>query len=207
MRSLSWLLALAAAAPLAAETGHDAWLRYAELQGGALRIYDTLPATVTAFGDSVVIQAAQRELIRGVRGMLGRTLRSEGRLPQESAIILGTLQAVSHITAPLPDLKLEDSYWLKTVTVGGRFCLLIAAPNDRGVLYGVFALLRKIALGEPVSRLDERQAPYAAVRWVNHWDNLDGSIERGYGGRSLFFENNQVRAELGPARDYARLLA
>ena len=207
MRFLSLLLALAAALPLSAETGHDAWLRYAEIQGDARRIYDSLPAAVTAFGDSAVIEAAQRELIRGVRGMLLRTLRREGRLPQESAIILGTFEAVKHIAAPPPDLKVEDSYWLKTVTVGGRPCLLIAAPNDRGVLYGVFALLRKIALGEPVSQLDERQVPYASVRWVNHWDNLDGSIERGYGGRSLFFENNQVRADLGPARDYARLLA
>ena len=47
----------------------------------------------------------------------------------------------------------------------------------------------------------------APVRWVNQWDNLDGSIERGYGGRSIFFENRKVRADLTRAAEYARLLA
>ena len=58
----------------------------------------------------------------------------------------------------------------------------MAAADERGLLYGSFALLRKIALGEPLAALDERTAPYAPVRWVNQWDNLNGTIERGYGG-------------------------
>src|SRR6185312_903552 len=81
------------------------------------------------------------------------------------------------------------------------------AGNDHGVLYGTFALLRKIALGEPIRDLDETQTPYAPVRWVNQWDNLNGTIERGYGGRSIFFDDNNVRTDLSRASDYARLLA
>ena len=84
---------------------------------------------------------------------------------------------------------------------------LITARNGRGVLYGVFALLRKIALGIPVARLEDQQSPFAPIRWVNQWDNLDGSIERGYGGKSIFFEDSNVRADLSRVRDYARLLA
>ena len=55
--------------------------------------------------------------------------------------------------------------------------------------------------------LDEKQAPYAPIRWINQWDNLDGSIERGYGGRSIFWENGHVRKDLSRVAEYGRLLA
>ncbi len=58
-----------------------------------------------------------------------------------------------------------------------------------------------------IGRLDEKQSPAAPVRWVNQWDNLDGTIERGYGGRSIFWENGHARADLTRVREYGRLLA
>ena len=207
MRVLGLALAFLATVPLRAETGYEAWLRYAPFDAASARQrYGALPAAVVALGDSVVIQAAQQELIRGVRGMLGRTLRIEARLPEESKIVLGTFDAIKNLAGLRADLK-EDGYWLRTVTLEGRAGLVVTAPNDRGVLYGVFALLRKIALAESITPLDEKQVPYAPVRWVNQWDNLDGTIERGYGGPSVFFEKNDVRGDLGRVRDYARLLA
>src|SRR5262249_25366860 len=68
-------------------------------------------------------------------------------------------------------------------------------------------LLRKIGLGEAIDALDERVGPFAPVRMLNHWDNLDGSIERGYAGRSIFFENDNMVENLSRVRDYARLMA
>ena len=79
--------------------------------------------------------------------------------------------------------------------------------NDRGVLYGTFALLRKIALHQDLTHIDEQSNPFASIRWTNEWNNLDGSIERGYAGRSLFYDANNVVADLTRAADYARLLA
>jgi alpha-glucuronidase len=203
-------LTLLATPALRAETGYDAWLRYAPLEDESARQrYATLPAAVTACGDSALLQSAREELIRGLRGMLGRTLRIEAHLPRESAIILGTFGDLAKTTPALSlTAKLaDDGYWLKTVTVDGLPRLVIAAPNPRGVLYGVFGLLRKMGLREPVSPLDEKQEPYAPVRWVNEWNNLDGTIERGYGGRSIFYEGDDVRADLSRVRDYARMLA
>jgi len=193
---------------LHAETGYDAWLRYAPIDNAAaLQRYSALPAVVVALGDSPEIGAAQEELIRGVRGMLGHTLRVETHLPDESAIVLGTLAAIeeaapgAHLNG---DLK-QDGYRLKSMVLRGHPCLVIAGGSGRGVLYGAFALLRRIALQEPASALDER--PSAPVRWVNQWDNLDGTIERGYGGRSIFFEDGHVTSDLSRVRDFARLLA
>jgi len=100
-----------------------------------------------------------------------------------------------------------DGFRLKTVRQGSARYTVVAGGTERGILYGVFALLRMIALEQPVDSLDETEVPYAPIRWVNHWDNLDGSIERGYGGRSIFWNNGHARAELSRVSDYGRLLA
>lgn len=203
------LFGTACAYPLLAESSHDAWLRYAPIEEAARGKYASLPAAVTVVGDSPTLGAAQGELIRGVRGMLGKTLRARRELPAEKAIVLGTfgsMQAVVpdfHARGPLG----EEGFWLTTQQVHGFSCLIVTALNDRGVLYGVFALLSKMARNEDVSSIDEVQRPYAPLRWVNQWDNLDGSIERGYGGRSIFFEDGKVRSDLTRVREYARLLA
>jgi alpha-glucuronidase len=168
-----------------------------------------VPAVVAGLGDAVPIESARRELLLGIRGMLGRTVRLDSRVPNESAIVLGALsrmrQAFPQLDAAA-DLE-PDGYWLKTVRAGTVRYTIVTAANDRGVLYGAFALLRKIALGEPVGDLDEKQSPFAPVRWINQWDNLDGSIECGYGSRSIFWENDHAREDLTRAGEYGRLLA
>jgi len=206
----SIFVATLATACLHAESGNDAWLRYQPIEGAALaRVRASLPAVVTTLNDADPEASARSELIRGLRGLVGRTLRTEEQIPKENAIVLGTLDELGRaapqwrLHATLP----EDSYWLKTVVDGGPRYTVVTASNPRGVLYGAFALLRKIALGEPFDSLDERVAPYAPIRWVNQWDNLDGSIERGYGGRSIFWEDGHARGDLSRVAEYGRLLA
>jgi alpha-glucuronidase len=209
IRAALAMLALAALAPARAETGYDAWLRYKPLDPAIRPMYARLPAAVVAADGSPALETARQELLRGVRGMLGRTLRIESRLPAEDAIVLATFDSLPRLA---PGLKvrpetIQDSYFLETTALDGHSVLLIAAPNDRGVLYGVFAFLRLMALHREIENLDVRESPYAPIRWTNEWDNLDGTIERGYAGRSIFFENGHVAADLGRVRDYARLLA
>lgn len=191
------------------ETGADAWLRYAPLGAVAAHKYENVPASVVAFGQSPLIDSAKSELVRGVRGMLGRTLRDDANLPQEPAILLGTFAELNPTVPNLaagPRLR-EDGFMLTTQKVRGFDCIVIAAENKRGVLYGVFALLSKIARGESISAMRETQEPAAPLRWADEWDNLNGTIERGYAGPSIFFENGNVRADLTRAGEYARLLA
>jgi alpha-glucuronidase len=204
------LLTVLAAAALDAESGRDAWLRYAPLDEPALtQARAGVPAVITAAGDSPVVTSARDEVLRGVHGMLGRTLRAESGLPREDAIVIGTVDSLRAGApsldpgGPLP----ADAFRIRTVTVGSLHYTLIAGGNANGTLYGVFEYLRKVALGAPLTSLNDEQAPYAPVRWVNEWDRLDGSIERGYGGNSIFFENGKVREDLTRAAEYARLLA
>ena len=123
--------------------------------------------------------------------------------------MVGTLARLRQAVPGLPfDGTLPaDGYWLKTTTIGGARYLLIAGESDRAVLYGAFALLRKMAIGDSIISLDEKQGPSAPIRWVNEWNNIDGSIERGYGGRSIFWEEGHIRDDLARVNDYGRLLA
>jgi alpha-glucuronidase len=194
------ILSALAVLSLHAETGRDAWLRY------TAKYSQPLPAVVATLSDSVVTDSARSEIIRGIRDMTGKTLRVESGTPKEPAIILSTLDKLPAQWNLHASLE-RDGYWLKTITSGGVRYTVVTASNDRGVLYGMFALLRKMSLGETIGELDERQSPAAPVRWVNQWDNLDGTIERGYGGRSIFWENGRARQDLSRVGEYGRLLA
>jgi alpha-glucuronidase len=185
-RRIGYLFACMTAFSLHAETGYNAWLRYQPLSARVAG------ADIQALGDSVTLlggsEVSREELSRGLKGMLGRVPRLN--------------VAGSDFEANLP----ADGFRIKTVRQGSAHYTVIAGGTDRGVLYGVFALLRKIALEQPVESLDETEVPHAPIRWVNHWDNLDGSIERGYGGRSIFWENRRARSDLSRVSDYGRLL-
>src|SRR5882762_10466527 len=212
LRTTIWLVFFVAIQPetlLRAQSGHDAWLRFARLDAPTAQMYETLPATVVVLGQSVVLERAQRELTRGIKQMLEKTVRTQPHLPQETSFILGTLKEVQ---AAVPGIRAkrkiaDDAFWLIKRQAHGFLRVIITGSTDRGVLYGVFAFLSKIARNESIATLDELQEPYAPLRWVDQWDNLDGRIERGYAGSSIFFANGAVRDDLTVVNDYARLLA
>jgi alpha-glucuronidase len=210
-RAAFWALMVAALVPVSAraDTGYAAWLRYAPLTPAKRSKYDALPAAVVVAGNSQLLETSQAELIRGVRGMLGRTLRAEQALPTENSIVLIPLDRLRTLVPGLqaPHSLEAGGYWIGTARLHGYDCLIITGADAQGVLYGTFDLLRRIALGKNVRDLHVTEQPSAPVRWVDQWDNLSGRIERGYGGRSIFFDNGSVRADLTRASDYARLLA
>jgi alpha-glucuronidase len=192
-----------------AETGADAWLGYAPLGTEEAIEYKSLPDLVVAPGGSEVLSSAKNELRHGLQGMLGRRVRFTVAAPTESAIVIGTVEQIRTI-APHFGIRQNlqgDGFWLTSGKVHGFRCIVIAGGTDHGVLYGVFAFLRTIAEHHAVWSLNDLERPSAPVRWVNQWDNLDGSIERGYAGRSIFFANGSVRPDLTRVSEYARLLA
>lgn len=84
--------------------------------------------------------------------------------------------------------------------------VVIAASTDRGWLYGAFELIQQMQMENPLSGLDVRKEPVMPLRMLNHWDNMDGSIERGYSGNSFFFEKDEILIDERTVT-YARLLA
>ena len=203
---------LVAATTAGAESGHDAWLRYEPKQTPAARAaYNRLPATVVVFGrPSPVVANARDELVKGLRGLLGREVTAAQSVGPEGAFVVGTEEAAGQylhdMTGDAP-IGNPEGFRLKRSNATRAPIIAILGGSDRGALYGVFAVLRHLAVAPEAPFPDGVQRPSAPLRWVNHWDNLDGSIERGYGGRSIFFDGGEVRQDLTLAGEYARLLA
>jgi alpha-glucuronidase len=204
------LVLLLVPAALSAEDGRAAWLRFARLAAPeAQRAGRDLPATVITFENSAPVSKARDELVAGVRGLLGTELTTAtGRQPG-AAIVLGTLRRLREAwpeltsTTTLP----ADGFQIRSTAIGGTRYLVVAGESDRAVLYGAFAVLRTLAVGRPVMQMDAAEAPAAPLRWVNEWNNIDGSIERGYGGRSIFWDGGRIRDDLSRVDEYGRLLA
>ncbi len=84
--------------------------------------------------------------------------------------------------------------------------LSLLASDENGVLYGAFEILRELSCGKNLEDISVAKAPSNPLRMMNHWDNMDGSIERGYSGQSFYFENREIVVN-ERTRDYARFMA
>jgi len=84
--------------------------------------------------------------------------------------------------------------------------VMIEASDSAGILYGSFELIRQMQMEKELKTLDIKKKPDMPLRMLNHWDNMDGSIERGYAGDSFFFVNNEMVVD-ERIHTYARLLA
>ena len=91
-----------------------------------------------------------------------------------------------------------EGFRIRSVRLGGHPATVIASEGEVGALYGAFHLLRLVQTLRPVDDLDVSQRPRLRLRMLDHWDNLDGSIERGYAGRSLW-DWKALPGDAGPA--------
>lgn len=171
--------------PAWAEDAYDLWLRYRRVEAPQLQHYRIHATAVVAESRGATLDAAAAELRRGLKGLLG--VEPSSRL-QDGAILIGTPRtspAIARLALPLKKLG-EEGYLIRTSRVRGRRVTVVAANSAVGVLYGSFALLRRIQTRHPLVALDVSDAPKLTLRTLNHWDNLDGSVERGYAGKSLW---------------------
>lgn len=179
------LFLLLATGAARAEDGHDLWLRYVPVTAPAS--YRNAATAIIEQGHSPSLDAAAGELKRGLDGLLAQTTPMS-QAAAEGSIIIGTPQSSPLVAAlKLPLAKAgDDGFVIKSTRIDGHVVTVIAANRDIGVVYGVFAYLRRIQTGQAISGLEITDAPRLMVRVLDHWDNLDGSIERGYGGASLW---------------------
>jgi alpha-glucuronidase len=192
-----------------AETGAKGWLRYAPLTDQtAIHQYDVLPSHIVVLGNSETELTAANELQRGLTSMLGRLFTISHQSDDNADTILLTNLATLNKAFTLSGNKLApESYTLGPKIEGSYHRYIILGADAHGELYGVFHLLELVASQQPLPSQPATESPSSSIRWVNQWDNLDGTIERGYAGRSIFFEAGHVRSDLTRVADYGRLLA
>lgn len=210
-----WLLAavIGLAPGLRAEDGYELWLRYRLEPDPAMRA-----SLATHAGGGVV--AALRPVLDAARAELSRALpvMTGGETREGGVVFLGGRTDHAAIAALVSAADLaplgEEGFVLRAGQWQGRPALVVAGNADRGVLHGVFALLRHLQLGRPVAGLDFSDAPRVGARLANHWDNpvrstafRSESIERGYAGDSIF-NWAELPGRIDPRlQDWARLLA
>jgi alpha-glucuronidase len=150
---------------------------------------------------SPIIDNAVAELTNAIDKILN--IRIKSRFIRESnqldSVEMGIILSI--IYENKSDLG-EEGYYIKQLGKSIR----IEAVTDRGLLYGSFDLIRQIAQGNTIRGINIRQSPKNNIRILNHWDNMDGSIERGYSGKSFFFEDDQIIIN-ERTKDYARFMA
>jgi alpha-glucuronidase len=200
------LLGLAIATSASAEDGYDLWLRYVPVETRWMETYRAAATQVVSEGSSPTLNAAASELVRGLGGLLDRQTPAGRAVAGEGALVIGTPASsplIAGLHLPL-DRAGTEGYVIRGASIGGRRVTVIAAASDVGVLYGSFAYLRLMQTRQPLDRLDIVDAPRTQVRILDHWDNLDGSIERGYAGSSLW-KWQVLPGHLSPRyTDYAR---
>jgi alpha-glucuronidase len=196
---------LALAASVHAETGYDLWLRYALVTDPAPRAaYRHAVTAIVVQPRSPTSAVIAAELTRGLRGLLGVEVPRIGRPQSDGAVIVGTPSASPLIAAlgwtdALARVG-DEGYVIRSANVGGRAATVIASTGEAGALHGAFHFLRLIQTRQPLAHLDIAERPRLERRLLNHWDNLDGTIERGYAGRSLWWPDRDDER----LRDYAR---
>lgn len=168
-----------------AEDGYRLWLRFGRIEKDEVRAA-YLEQIHQAFvdGQSPILNTAGRELASGLSGLLGQDIPlAPGRQAGIVAGILGQSSIISQsISAEDADKLQPEGYIL--LKKEGR--LIIAAKDGRGVLYGVFHFLRLLQQHKPIDNLRIIENPKVKLRILNHWDNLDRTVERGYAGFSIW---------------------
>ncbi len=94
----------------------------------------------------------------------------------------------------------RDSYTIKSQ--GEK--TIITASNDAGLLYGAYHLLRLQQSGQPCTSFDIHEQPAYDLRILNHWDNPNGTVERGFAGRSIFWSEDSTKPNPAIIKQYAR---
>ncbi len=173
---------------LHAEDGYKLWLRYTpvEVEHQAV-LQERVTAILGPDTAGAGAQAAIDELQRGLQGLLSRQVPVSREL-KAGAIVIGTPQEsplIGTLDLPLGQLG-KEGYLIKSLEIDGKATTVIAAESDTGLVYGAFAFLQLIQSGQPIQSLDLAESPKVDLRLLNHWDNLDRTVERGYAGQSIW---------------------
>jgi alpha-glucuronidase len=188
------LLLLSRLSATRAEDGYRLWLRYDLLTDTTmLRSYRSQLAALQFNAGTPILNSARLELNTGLLHLLGESIvpldSPDTRFP-DHCLLVGTPATLPALSALHWDRELatlgEDGYIIRSVSLSGHSQLVIAAATDKGILYGIFHFLRLLQTQQPLQALDITSIPAYHYRILDHWDNLNRIVERGYAGLSLW---------------------
>ncbi|MDT0690387.1 alpha-glucuronidase family glycosyl hydrolase [Salegentibacter sp. F188] len=185
------LLVLACYFPLvsSAQTDYNLWLQYDKIEDSDLKqSYLKSVKGIKVLGNSKTLEASREELSKAYNSFFNQELETADS--GDGLLILANIdQLPANLSNSVkPDLENINSegYIIKSATQDGNKTILITAKTDIGVLYGTFRLIKEMQLHNDISNLAIIDSPKIQKRVLNHWDNLDRTVERGYAGFSIW---------------------
>ncbi|GLQ95605.1 alpha-glucuronidase family glycosyl hydrolase [Dyella mobilis] len=182
------LLTMACAGWARAEDGYDLWLRYRPLPPAQMKLYGGRASQLVLAADTPTQRATRDELQRGLSGLLGRDIPLTQTVLHDGAIVVGTAASSPLIARLHWDTRNlgSEGYLIRSAVIDGHAATAIVGNSDIGALYGAFRFLRLLQTGQHIDRLDLHDAPHLTLRVLDHWDYLNGQVERGYAGASIW---------------------
>ena len=187
MRKTLLIISIFLPALLKAEDGYDLWLRYKKLSNNSLvDKYKKQIISPVVLGSSQTMTIIKKELAQGFSGLTGASYKILSLPGKSTSFIAGTVSASTVISSIITKDELSrienEGFIIKTRP--GK--TVITANTDIGVMYGVFHFLRLMQTQQSISNLNIISAPKIKLRILNHWDNLNRTVERGYAGFSIW---------------------
>jgi len=171
-----------------AETGYRLWLRYDKIENQALRErYSRQINSINFAAKTDMAAVAKKEILMALKGLLGKDVIASNN--SAATILIGTPEsslAIKSIVNQNELPKSADGFLIKSIIVNGHQQIIISSISDKGILYGVFHFIRLLQTNASLVSLNIKEEPAIKNRILNHWDNLDGTVERGYAGSSLW---------------------
>lgn len=197
------LLVLPMALPAQGEDGYELWLRYQAPTGVTI----TPPSSVIAACDSPsrTLDIAMAEVGTAFAKLANETVDRSDTLT-DGGLLLISSECHHKFGMAATDFQAlgKDGYAIEPRWIDGHRVSIISGNSDVAVLYGVFDYLMRASRGENLQVLWHRDAPTVDLRLLNHWDNLDRHVERGYSGQSIW-DWHRLPDYLDPKyTDYAR---
>ncbi len=172
-----------------ANDGYGLWLNYFPISESLRQEYSDQVKSIKVIGDSPTLEIVKKELFSGLNKMLGMQLPVNGNTLSDGTLVVAKM---SDLQAKNPEIesKVKDigseGFLIYSKNTGENQTIIITANSDKGLLYGAFNFLRLMQTGKSINGLNMVSSPKIKIRVLDHWDNLDGSIERGYAGKSLW---------------------
>ncbi len=172
-----------------AEDGYRLWLRYDKIDDPiTLKEYRNNIEGIQFNSNSPTLGIAKQELINDLSSLLDKKFTDQKTIadkfivagtPLTSAIVKTFFSAYNYNLG-------KEGFVISTKNINGKNLILIAANSDIGVLYGVFEFLRLLQTHQSIKKISIASIPKIQNRILDHWDNLNRTIERGYAGISIW---------------------
>ena len=194
------------------EDGYELWLRYREIDNPSrLFQYREIIRNVVILGESETIEIIRREITQAMPKLLGQFIPITSQNITPDSLVIGSVEALARANISIPDTRHSDlgdeGFLIQSQLDDHAHRIVITANTETAVLTGVFHFLRLIQTHQDIRDLNISSQPRIRHRILAHWDNLDGSIERGYAGNSLW-NWGELPHKIDPRfHDYARACA